>query len=107
MKFALIHYLRVASHFWPWERAFWLALFHDGLEDGWLPKSAESWFSGDLMVLTRQPGGTYLNYIRACRRMGGDVARVKRADLGENYARAPHSLRKRYVKAMEIMEQSS
>ncbi|MDY8108240.1 hypothetical protein U0C82_03635 [Fulvimarina sp. 2208YS6-2-32] len=110
MTFHPIHYLRVASHFWPWERAFWLALFHDGIEDGWVPIKP-SWISdrrtfyAQILCLSRPKDVRYSDYIAIISRMGhqSDVVRMKRADLAENYARAPESLRKRYAKAMAML----
>ena len=104
MKFDAVHYLRVALHFWPWERAFWIALLHDSLEDGWL-KSVSitgrySYVSLALLTLTRVPEETYAQYIDRVKINGGDIQRVKIADLIENYKRAPASLRKRYAKAL-------
>ena len=103
----LIHYLRVASHFSPAERAFWVAMLHDSIEDGWYPKRAVRWIAPavahDVAVLTRWPGSTYAQYIQAVSERGGDAIRVKRADLAENYARAPASLRRRYAKAMAVL----
>lgn len=105
----LIHYMRVASHFWPTERAFWVALLHDAIEDGWYPRrSVRALAPGvahDVAVLTRWPGKSYMEYIDDVKARGGDAVRVKRADLAENYARAPASLRRRYAKAMAVLAQ--
>ena len=106
MKFTPIHYLRVACHFWPWERAFWLGLMHDSIEDGWCSLyRIERWFGfefrTDIWALSRRRCGTYADYIDWIAASNDDVIRVKRADLAENYARASSSLRKRYAKAME------
>lgn len=108
MKFTPVHYLRVASHFWPWERAFWLGLFHDSIEDGWatchgLQRLFGARFAADVQSLTRMREDTYATYIRWIKFMPETVRRVKRADLAENYARAPASLRKRYAKAMAML----
>lgn len=115
VKFAPIHYLRVASHFWPWERAFYLALMHDSVEDGWMTldimkRVFGARFADDIRALTRPKiKHEYAAYIEGIRLSKGsrdnesDAIRVKRADLAENYARAPASLRKRYAKAMEVL----
>ena len=113
MTFHPIHYLRVASHFWPWERAFWLALFHDSVEDGWatamgLHRLFGADFADHIVILSRPDIGTYTDYLTAMKLWCNcpfreDVIRVKRADLAENYARACPSLRKRYAKAMVML----
>jgi hypothetical protein len=109
MRFAPIHYLRVASHFWPWERAFWLALFHDSIEDGWMRRDTLARiggidFANEVHMLSRDKNQSYAGYIAFLVVAGGEnTIRVKRADLAENYARADASLRRRYVKAMEVL----
>lgn len=108
-----MHYVKVAMHFWPWQRAFWIALFHDSIEDGWMrnisiasnlhPVGYHSYFSLALLALTRSPSETYFGYIERIKSNGGDIQRVKIADLIENYKRATPSLRKRYAKALLIL----
>jgi hypothetical protein len=104
-----LHYINVACHFWPWERAFWIGLLHDSIEDGWLnirtaqrlhPRGRVSYVSVALLALTRVEGQTYSEYIALIKSNGGDIQRVKEADLMVNYRRAPASLRKRYAKAL-------
>lgn len=103
-----IHYLKVAGHFWPWEYAFWLGLFHDAREDGWdeWPFAWEYFCfqnAEDMRAISRRNGEPYFDYIERVKTHGGDVVRVKRADLVENYKRAWPSLRKRYAKAMLLL----
>jgi hypothetical protein len=109
----IIHYVKVARHFWCWERAFWIALFHDGIEDGWYrniciarkihPAGRYSYFSLALLALTRSPNETYADYIKRIKFNGGDIQRVKIADLLENYKRSTPSLRRRYAKALLVL----
>lgn len=111
MTVDIVHALRVACHFWPWERAFWIGLVHDAGEDGWSewPLVWEYiWFPNirALDALTRQPGEPYSTYIDRVIAAGGDAIRVKRADLIENYRRGWPSLRKRYAKAMLQIEKA-
>lgn len=101
----LIHYLQVALHFNPWERAFWLGLMHDSIEDGWLTAKTISLyttnqFASDVIKLSRAGSCTYAEYIQAISQASNDVQRVKIADLLVNYKRATPSLRKRYAKAL-------
>lgn len=105
MKFDLIHYVRVAGHFWPWSRAFWVAIIHDAKEDGWhkFPFVWEFIYwpnMHDVDALTRKRGEAYFDYIERVKARGGHAVEVKRADLIENYKRAWPSLRKRYAKAL-------
>lgn len=101
----LIHYLKVAFHFYLWERAFWLGLLHDSVEDGLLTAKTISLyttnqFASDVLKLSRTGSCTYAEYIQGISQAGNDVQRVKIADLLVNYKRASPSLRKRYAKAL-------
>lgn len=98
----MFHPLKVALHFSPLSREFWLALAHDGVEDGYLPAVLLRVWPG-LDAITRRPGEVYQTaYIPRVARH--PVARrVKMADMEENMKRAPASLMKRYRKAYPIL----
>lgn len=99
----MLHPLKVALHFRPWTHAFWLALFHDAVEDGYAPKALlRLWPALD--AITRREGEVYLSaYIPRVAAHPVALA-VKRADLAENMKRAPESLRKRYRKALALTD---
>lgn len=97
-----MHPFKVAIHFSPLSQSFWLALFHDTVEDGYLPACLCRVWSG-LDAITRRTGEIYQSeYIR---RVGQHpiAAKVKMADLTENMKRAPDSLKRRYERALRYL----
>lgn len=99
------HPILVAKHFKPWKHEFWLALFHDSVEDGYLPNFVcKVW--GSLDAVTRKKGEVYQSeYIPRC--SSNPVARnVKLQDLNENMKRCSPSLRRRYTKALDFIQKS-
>ena len=102
----ITHPVRVAMHFRPWKHAFWLALFHDTVEDGYIGECLCRWWPA-LDAITRREGEVYQSgYIPRC--MAHPVAReVKRADLAENMKRCGPSLMRRYTRAIALIEGSA
>lgn len=98
------HPLIVASVFRPWQHAFWLALFHDSVEDGYLPRRlCRIWPALD--AITRREGEVYLlDYIPRVR-ANITARKVKIADLRHNLTRCSDSLLPRYNRAMRYLEQ--
>ena len=100
----LPHPVRVALRCLPHgPAAVLLALVHDGVEDGWLPRWCLRWRALD--AITRRPGEPYLrSYIPRVRTH--PLARVvKLADLADNMGR-PHPrgrLLSRYDKATMLL----
>lgn len=98
----IIHYFKVAFHFKIWTEEFWLGLFHDSVEDGYLSTRFCKMWSG-LDHITRRDGEIYMDYIlrvsnHRC------ATNVKLADLEENQKRATNSLNKRYFKAETLLK---
>ena len=98
----MLHPIKVALHFRPHTQAFWLALAHDSIEDGYAPNWLASLWPA-LDAITRRDGEVYQSeYIPRC--AAHPVARaVKIIDLLENYKRAPSSLRGRYERALRFL----
>lgn len=101
------HAFAVARHFRPLSRAWWLAVFHDGVEDGWLPQRLTTWFPA-LDAVTRRDGERYFDYIARCSR--DELAFwVKLADLEVNIERCKRQpkgdLLQRYLRARHMMRE--
>lgn len=105
----MVHWWHVGSRFAPWRREFWLGLFHDTVEDGYLPKAMlRLWPSLD--AITRRDGEEYRAYIH--RLASNPVARrVKLADLEHNLTRnggpPRESLRLRYERAQAVLSKTN
>jgi hypothetical protein len=108
MKFDLRHYLAVASHFPRFSYRWWLALLHDGIEDGWLShRLLPRQLKRDIQQLSRADHGikgAYALYIARLSFSGDNVVAVKIADLTENLKRCPPSLIPRYNRALEALQ---
>lgn len=115
----IIHPCTVAAQM-PTEEATAVALLHDVLEDSYLTEETLLLFLPkgivqSVVFLTRQPGVSYMDYIRSIRQDPVAIL-VKRADLAHNMdlSRLGHpptsqdiSRQNRYRKALEILESSS
>lgn len=103
----VMHPIRVASNFSLFSEEFWLALCHDGVEDGYLPRFLCRWWPA-LDAITRRSGETYRpDYLR--RVYFEPVARrVKIADLLDNlYGREfppGRTLADRYHQALAYLQ---
>lgn len=97
------HWCRVARAFAPWERAFWLGLLHDTVEDGYLPRVLADWWPA-LDAITRRKDEPYWDYVR--RAAAHPLARrVKLADARDNWARpAP---RIRYQQVIQFLTETA
>lgn len=81
----IIHYLKVAFHFRIWTHEFWLAVFHDLVEDGYIGKwILKYWIALD--YITRKKDEKYMDYIKRCS-LNKCSKNVKIADLEENMKR--------------------
>ena len=93
---------------WPSSQAFWVGLFHDTVEDGYLPKGLlRLWPALD--AVTRRDGEPYPDFIaRGALHPVGRI--VKLADLRNNLSRnggpPREELRQRYLSAVTVLEQS-
>lgn len=101
----LCHWWRVARNFRITDQAFWVGLFHDTVEDGYLSRWLLWWPALDAM--TRRDGEAYSAFID--RAAAHPVARrVKLADVRDNLSRnggpPRESLRTRYVAALAKLE---
>lgn len=96
----VIHYIKVASHFKVWTHEFWLALFHDTVEDGYIGNWILRWEALD--AITRRKGEIYVDYINRVSK-NKSATKVKIADLEENLKRCNISLEKRYIKAKNFL----
>ena len=96
------HSLKVASNFPIYTKYFWLAVFHDTVEDGYLPNILCRYWSG-LNAITRKKEETYFQYIERVK-LHKTATIVKIADLKTNLQACTDSLRKRYLKALNILE---
>lgn len=95
----LAHWWRVASAFRPSDRAFWLGLMHDTVEDGYAPRWLLRWPALD--AITRREGEPYWTYVD--RAAAHPLARrVKLADARDNAARP--NPRPKYRKVVERLE---
>jgi hypothetical protein len=98
----IIHYYNVAKHFSIFSKEFYLALFHDSVEDGYLPKIiCKYWKSLD--AITRITDEQYFKYIERVK-LNTVAKNVKIADVTENLKRCPDSLKKRYLKALNKLK---
>lgn len=99
----LNHWWNVARVFPTFSHEWWLGLFHDTVEDGYLPEALlEMWPA--LKSITRSPLETYSEYVV---RLAKDpvAKRVKLSDLHHNLSRPlkSHYLTKRHKKAMAYL----
>lgn len=97
----IIHYIKVAVHFKVWTHEFWLALFHDLVEDEYLHSFILKYWSS-LDAITRRKNEQYFDYINRVKQ-NKSATKVKLADLNENIKRCSDSLKKRYIKAQLIL----
>lgn len=100
----IAHWWRVATSFPPWREEFWVGLLHDTVEDGYLPEILLRWPALD--AVTRREHEAYILFL--ARAAAHPVGRkVKLADACDNLRRGidnpKPSLRKRYLKAIEIL----
>lgn len=96
----VVHYIKVASHFKVWTHEFWLALFHDTVEDKYIGDWILKWKSLD--AITRRKNEVYKDYIHRVAK-NKSATKVKIADLRENLKRCPNSLVKRYRNALQFL----
>lgn len=89
------------------------AVLHDVVEDtpATLHDLREAGFSQYVVdmvdALSRRPGETYTQFIERVRRFNGGAAWIKLADIRDNLRTLPpeyKSLRKRYLKAIKVLE---
>lgn len=110
-KDELNHWWAVASKFYPWQQEFWLGLFHDTVEDGYIGEWLLSYWPA-LTYITRlkETGGNqYLNsyqfYIERIVTLHPATINVKIEDLKHNLSRpGKPSLKVRYNKALKYLE---
>lgn len=98
----IIHYYKVSKHFKLFTKEWFLALFHDTVEDGYLPQFiCKYWKSLD--AITRKQNEQYFKYILRVKQ--NNIAKyVKIADITENLKRCNDSLKIRYNKALKILK---
>lgn len=99
----IAHCCRVAKNFPLWSEAFWLGIFHDSVEDGYLPVIFLRWTALD--AITRRKDEVYSDYIKRVA-LHPVAKRVKVVDLQDNMSRnggAKPSLLKRYEKALSFL----
>lgn len=99
------HWWRVAWEFSPWQRAFWLGLLHDTVEDGYLPRGLLRFWPA-LDAITRREGEDYWrDYLPrvAQNRLAMDV---KIADAWDN-SRRPNPRPKYSLVVVALMDARS
>lgn len=100
------HWWRVARPFPIASEAFWVGIFHDTVEDGYLPKILLRWWPA-LDAMTRRDGEPYPDFIE---RAAADLVarRVKLSDVRDNLSRnggpPRQSLRERYEAALVVLD---
>lgn len=111
------HSLQVASKFPVLSVSWKVAILHDILEDkgatffeleSFLRSVNSEYIMRYVCAVTRLPEETYFTYIRGIKRVGGIALDVKRADLAVNLSRTEtlkESLKQRYLKAIEILDE--
>ncbi|MCF3932893.1 hypothetical protein L1787_05625 [Acuticoccus sp. M5D2P5] len=102
----IAHWLHVATRFSPLDRAFWVGLLHDSVEDGYLPAGVARWWPA-LDAITRRPGEPYRDGYLPRLALNTTARRVKIEDIRHNLMRnggPPGDLKRRYLDALEMLE---